>query len=113
MRPQNLLIIMSDQHSRALMGCYGHALVRTPQLDRLAARCARAGLAARGGRPPHRQAVGAVRLLRLPALSADRAATALPSLFRRPGAAAAAALRQAPAPGSSVRARLCRGVQLR
>src|SRR5947207_176465 len=38
MRPQNLLIIMSDQHSRDLMGCYGHALVRTPQLDRLAAR---------------------------------------------------------------------------
>jgi choline-sulfatase len=38
MRPKNLLIIMSDQHSRALMGCYGHALVRTPNLDRLAAR---------------------------------------------------------------------------
>ena len=29
---------MSDQHSRTLMGCYGHALVRTPNLDRLAAR---------------------------------------------------------------------------
>src|SRR6516162_10156293 len=38
MRPKNLLIIMSDQHSRTLMGCYGHALVRTPNLDRLAAR---------------------------------------------------------------------------
>jgi choline-sulfatase len=38
MRPKNLLIIMSDQHSRALMGCYAHALVRTPNLDRLAAR---------------------------------------------------------------------------
>jgi len=38
MRPKNLLIIMSDQHSRTLMGCYGHALVKTPNLDRLAAR---------------------------------------------------------------------------
>ena len=38
MRAQNLLIIMSDQHSRGLMGCYGHPIVRTPNLDRLAAR---------------------------------------------------------------------------
>src|SRR5437660_1599401 len=38
MQPQNLLIIMSDQHSRNTMGCYGHPLVRTPNLDRLAAR---------------------------------------------------------------------------
>ena len=38
MKAQNLLIIMSDQHSRAPMGCYGHPLVRTPNLDRLAAR---------------------------------------------------------------------------
>ena len=38
MRAQNLLIIMSDQHNRAMMGCYGHPLVRTPNLDRLAAR---------------------------------------------------------------------------
>ncbi len=37
MKPQNLLIIMSDQHSRGLMGCYGHPVVRTPNLDRLAA----------------------------------------------------------------------------
>ena len=37
MQPQNLLIIMSDQHSRGLLGCYGHPLVRTPNLDRLAA----------------------------------------------------------------------------
>lgn len=41
MRPQNLLIIMSDQHSRNLMGCYGNEVVRTPNLDRLAARGAR------------------------------------------------------------------------
>lgn len=38
MRPKNLLIIMSDQHSRELMGCYGHPIVRTPNLDRLAQR---------------------------------------------------------------------------
>jgi choline-sulfatase len=38
MQAQNLLIIMSDQHSRGMMGCYGHPLVRTPNLDRLAAR---------------------------------------------------------------------------
>jgi choline-sulfatase len=38
MKAQNLLIIMSDQHSRALMGCYGHPLVKTPNLDRLAGR---------------------------------------------------------------------------
>ena len=38
MKAQNLLIIMSDQHSRGMMGCYGHPLVRTPNLDRLAAR---------------------------------------------------------------------------
>jgi choline-sulfatase len=38
MPAQNLLIIMSDQHSRGMMGCYGHPLVRTPNLDRLAAR---------------------------------------------------------------------------
>ena len=38
MQPKNLLIIMSDQHSRGLMGCYGHPLLRTPHLDRLAQR---------------------------------------------------------------------------
>ena len=38
MRAQNLLIIMSDQHSRGAMACYGHPIVRTPCLDRLAAR---------------------------------------------------------------------------
>ena len=38
MDAKNLLIIMSDQHSRALMGCYGHSVVRTPHLDALAQR---------------------------------------------------------------------------
>ena len=37
MRAKNLLIIMSDQHSRSLLGCYGHPVVHTPNLDRLAA----------------------------------------------------------------------------
>jgi len=38
MQPKNLLIIMSDQHSRGMLGCYGDPIVRTPNLDRLAAR---------------------------------------------------------------------------
>ncbi len=38
MEPKNLLIIMSDEHNPKLLGCYGHPLVRTPHLDRLAAR---------------------------------------------------------------------------
>ena len=38
MQAKNLLIIMSDQHSRGAMGCYGHPIVQTPNLDRLAGR---------------------------------------------------------------------------
>ncbi len=41
MTPANLLIIMSDQHNRHLAGCYGHDIVQTPHLDRLAAQGAR------------------------------------------------------------------------
>ena len=37
MKPTNLLVIMSDQHQAAAMGCAGHPLVQTPNLDRLAA----------------------------------------------------------------------------
>ena len=33
----NLLIIMSDEHTRRMTGCYGHPQVQTPNLDRLAA----------------------------------------------------------------------------
>ena len=32
----NILILMSDQHSKHHLGCYGDPLVRTPHLDRLA-----------------------------------------------------------------------------
>src|SRR6266566_2293499 len=38
MKPTNLLFILSDEHSRRVLGCYGHAMIRTPNLDRLAAR---------------------------------------------------------------------------
>lgn len=41
MKPENLLIIMSDQHNRRLSGCYGHPIVRTPNLDKLATQGAR------------------------------------------------------------------------
>jgi choline-sulfatase len=38
MRPSNLLFICSDEHQARAMGCSGHPLVRTPNLDALAAR---------------------------------------------------------------------------
>ena len=38
MSQPNLLILMDDQHSRQMSGCYGHPLVETPNLDRLADR---------------------------------------------------------------------------
>lgn len=38
MKPQNMLFIMSDEHSNQTMGCSGHPLVRTPNLDAMAAR---------------------------------------------------------------------------
>lgn len=38
MKPQNLLIIMSDEHSRKVLGCYGNDIVKTPNLDALAKR---------------------------------------------------------------------------
>lgn len=34
----NVLFLMSDQHTQKIAGCYGDPLVRTPNLDRLAAR---------------------------------------------------------------------------
>jgi len=37
MEPKNLLIIMDDEHFSGIVGCYGNPLVRTPNIDRLAA----------------------------------------------------------------------------
>ena len=36
--PRNTLVIMSDEHSRKVMGCYGNAQASTPHLDALADR---------------------------------------------------------------------------
>ena len=33
----NLLLLLSDQHTQKIAGCYGDPLVRTPNIDRLAA----------------------------------------------------------------------------
>ncbi|MEM8689614.1 MAG: sulfatase-like hydrolase/transferase, partial [Pseudomonadota bacterium] len=41
MAAKNMLIIMSDEHSFETAGCYGHPIVQTPNIDRLAARGAR------------------------------------------------------------------------
>ena len=38
MTPTNLLVILSDEHNKRVMGCAGHPMVRTPNLDGLAAR---------------------------------------------------------------------------
>ncbi|OGA51278.1 MAG: sulfatase [Betaproteobacteria bacterium RIFCSPLOWO2_12_FULL_62_13] len=37
MQPANLLFIMSDEHNKRVLGCYGHPMIKTPSLDRLAA----------------------------------------------------------------------------
>ena len=39
--PSNLVILLSDNHNRALAGCYGHPQATTPNLDRIAASGAR------------------------------------------------------------------------
>ncbi len=38
MEPKNLLVLMSDEHNPKTLGCYGHSMVKTPNLDALAAR---------------------------------------------------------------------------
>lgn len=38
MKPQNLLFIMSDEHNSSMLGCAGHEMVKTPNLDKLAER---------------------------------------------------------------------------
>jgi len=36
--PANLILIQSDNHSRRILGCYDHEIVKTPTLDKLASR---------------------------------------------------------------------------
>ena len=36
--PRNLLLIMSDEHNKRVLGAVGHPMIRTPNLDRLAAK---------------------------------------------------------------------------
>jgi choline-sulfatase len=36
-QPSNVLFLMSDEHTREVLGCYGNQTVQTPNLDRLAA----------------------------------------------------------------------------
>jgi choline-sulfatase len=38
MKPTNLIFIMSDEHNKRVLGCYGHSMIKTPNLDKLAAR---------------------------------------------------------------------------
>src|SRR5258706_368920 len=38
MKASNLIVILSDEHNKRVTGCYGHPLIKTPNLDRLAAR---------------------------------------------------------------------------
>jgi len=38
MKRTNLVVILSDEHNKRVTGCYGHPLVKTPNLDRMAAR---------------------------------------------------------------------------
>jgi choline-sulfatase len=38
MKPANLIFIMSDEHNKRVLGCSGHPMIKTPNLDRLAAR---------------------------------------------------------------------------
>ena len=36
----NLIFIMSDEHNKRVLGCAGHPMIKTPNLDALAARVA-------------------------------------------------------------------------
>ena len=38
MKPANLIVIMADEHNPRILGCNGHPIVQTPNLDALAAR---------------------------------------------------------------------------
>lgn len=43
--PRNLVFLLSDEHNRDVLGCYGHPFVQTPNLDALAQAGARFGAA--------------------------------------------------------------------
>ncbi|MCZ6774529.1 MAG: sulfatase-like hydrolase/transferase, partial [Proteobacteria bacterium] len=36
MEPKNLIVFVSDEHSRRYSGCYGDPIIKTPNIDRLA-----------------------------------------------------------------------------
>ena len=36
MKSQNMIVILSDEHNPKVTQCYGHELIQTPNLDRLA-----------------------------------------------------------------------------
>ncbi|MEM7403666.1 MAG: sulfatase-like hydrolase/transferase [Pseudomonadota bacterium] len=36
-QPANLILFQSDNHNRDILGCYGHPIVQTPNMDRIAA----------------------------------------------------------------------------
>ena len=38
MKSRNMLFIMSDEHNKRVLGCHGHEMIQTPNLDRLAGR---------------------------------------------------------------------------
>ena len=38
MKPANCIVLLSDEHNRDVSGCYGHPMVQTPNIDRLAER---------------------------------------------------------------------------
>ena len=38
MKPANTIFILSDEHNKRVLGCAGHPMIRTPNLDALAAR---------------------------------------------------------------------------
>ena len=38
MKPANTIVILSDEHNKRVTGCYGHPMIKTPNLDKLAAR---------------------------------------------------------------------------
>jgi len=38
MKPANLIFILSDEHNKRVLGCEGHPIIRTPNLDALATR---------------------------------------------------------------------------